>query len=129
MTSRVVIYLVDSDLSVRNGVSRFLRTVGYSVHTFESLKDLLRWREPVDNGCLMMEVNTEGLSTNNMTTSLSGDFLRLPIVFLSADLSSKTREQAKPTRASAYFHKPIDGPALVDAIEWAILSNDNVGYG
>ena len=128
MASRGVIYLVDSDPSVRDGISRFLHTVGYSVHVFESLKDLLRWREPLENGCLMLEINTEGLSTSNMSASLSGDFFKLPIVFLSADMNPKTREQARPSRASAYFHKPIDGPALVDAIEWAILSNENA-YG
>ena len=49
--------------------------------------------------------------------------LRLPIIVVTADDDLATRHKAQQLKASAFFHKPVDGSALLDAIDWALRSN------
>ena len=117
------IYVVDNDPSARDGFARLLRTAGYTVHAFESLEALANWRDTVEGGCLVMDVCMPGFPINDLPHVLSEEFRTLPIVFVSAKADPETRKRAKSSRASAFFHKPVDGPALLDAIEWAMQSN------
>ncbi len=49
----------------------------------------------------------------------------MPVIAISASDDSQTRELAKRLGAAAFFRKPIDGQALLDAIWWAISEARN----
>ncbi len=46
----------------------------------------------------------------------------LPFIIISADDDSKIKQRAHKMKAAAFFRKPIDGVALIDAIDWTIQS-------
>ncbi|MCA9417951.1 MAG: DNA-binding response regulator, partial [Candidatus Omnitrophica bacterium] len=43
-----------------------------------------------------------------------------PFIFITAYDTEEARCQAKRQGAVAYFRKPVDGQALLDAINWAL---------
>ena len=119
MAMNQTIYVIDDDASARGGIVRYLRTAGYVVNAFESLEALAAWNDPVEGGCLVMDVCMPGRSLEELQGELAEDVLRLPMIFVTANRDTKTRARAKALKASAFFYKPVDGPALVDAIEWS----------
>jgi DNA-binding NarL/FixJ family response regulator len=44
------------------------------------------------------------------------------LIFVTADDDPEIRSKAKRMKAAGFFHKPVDGPALLDAIDWALES-------
>lgn len=51
---------------------------------------------------------------------LEKQHLGLPVIVIMADESPQIREKARMLKVTGFFHKPIDGPALLDAIKWAL---------
>jgi len=49
--------------------------------------------------------------------------VHLPIVVVTADDDPETRRKAQEMKAAGFFRKPVDGAALLNAIEWAVQSN------
>jgi FixJ family two-component response regulator len=45
--------------------------------------------------------------------------IRIPVITVSAFDDAGTRERARKLGAVAFFRKPVDGQALIDAIHWA----------
>jgi FixJ family two-component response regulator len=48
--------------------------------------------------------------------------IRLSIIVISAGSNPETKKIAKEMNAVGFFHKPVDGTALLDAIDWALRS-------
>jgi len=46
--------------------------------------------------------------------------IRIPVIVISASDDAQVREQARELGAVAFFRKPIDDQALLDAISWPI---------
>jgi len=46
--------------------------------------------------------------------------IRIPVIVISASDDAQVREQARELGVVAFFRKPIDDQALLDAISWAI---------
>ncbi len=46
--------------------------------------------------------------------------IRIPVIVISASDDAQVREQARELGAVAFFRKPINDQALLDAISWAI---------
>lgn len=123
MTETHLIFMVDDDPSARSGLSRLLRTAGHDVHAFASADELLDALEPDVSGCLVLDARMPGLSGEELYAELRARGISLPIIVVTADNDPATRHKAQQLKASAFFHKPVDGSALLDAIDWALRSN------
>jgi FixJ family two-component response regulator len=51
--------------------------------------------------------------------------IRIPVIFVTAYDTDENRAEARRVGAAAFFHKPIDGQALLDAVTWAAESTGN----
>jgi len=118
------IYVVDDDPSARKGLSRLLRAAGHEVCAFASANDFLDALDPEKFGCIVLDVRMPGMSGIELQAELQARGLQLPIIVVTADDDPGTRLKAQKMKASAFFRKPVDGTALLDAIEWA-LRRDN----
>ena len=116
------VIVIDDDPSVRKGLVRLLSKAGYKVNQFTSLNDFMDTIKPGLSGCIVMDSGIPGLSEKDLQAALKKHGLLLPIIIISADDDSKIRQQAHEMKAAGFFRKPIDGVALIDAIEWAIQS-------
>ena len=119
------VYLVDDDASVRKGVGRLLRAAGYDVHVFGSAEEFLSAPRAKSGACVILDARMPGLSGTRLQDKIRARGMSLPVIFVTAEDSVETRECARTFGAAAFFNKPVDGPALVDAIEWALDSHVN----
>ncbi len=119
------IYVVDDDPSARKGISRLLRAAGHEVCDFASANDFLDAFDPDAFGCMVLDVRMPGMSGEELQTELQARGIQLPIVVVTADDDPGTRLKAQKMNASAFFRKPVDGTALLDAIEWALRPDNS----
>jgi FixJ family two-component response regulator len=73
-----------------------------------------------DRGCIVADMTMPGLSVTAVRISLDSSCAHLPLIFLTGEDSEESRAAARGAGAAAYFRKPVDIHALLDAIQWAI---------
>ena len=120
MAKQALIYLVDDDASARKGMARFLSISGHEVQTYESAMEFVEHMVPAENSCLVLDARMPGKSATTLRTEFPEKFSNLPIIVVSADDGPETRQKASEMNAISFFRKPVDGTALLDAIEWAL---------
>jgi FixJ family two-component response regulator len=123
MTNGNCIFLVDDDSSARKGLARLLRAAGYGVRDFASAKDFLDVLGSEASGCLVLDARMSGISNEEVLEELKARHIHLPIIVVTGDDDSETRQKAQKMKAAGFFRKPVDGPALLDAINWALQTN------
>ena len=77
-----LVYVVDDDVSAREGVARLIRSAGLLAKTFASGEEFLAAPRPKHPGCLVLDVNLPGVSGLDLQQELSKSGVQLPIVFL-----------------------------------------------
>ena len=120
MAKQALIFLVDDDASARKGMARFLSISGHDVQTYESVMDFVEHRVPGENSCLVLDARMPGKSVTELQAKFPDTFRNLPIIVISADDGPEIRQEALEMNAVSFFRKPVDGPALLDAIDWAL---------
>ena len=120
MNTNATIYLVDDDASARRGLKRLLLAAGFEVHAYASSDKLLKSPISDKNACLILDARIPGLSGVELQAEIATRAVKLPVIFVTADDDEQTRKKARACKAAGFFRKPIDGPALLDAIAWAL---------
>jgi FixJ family two-component response regulator len=115
-----MIYVIDDDESVRKAFKRLLRSVNYEVETFSSAEEFLKIQKGNKNACIIIDIRMPGLTGFDLQRKLNDQGIRIPVIVISASDDAQIREQARELGAVAFFRKPIDDQALLDAIDWAI---------
>jgi FixJ family two-component response regulator len=122
MTLPSCVFVVDDDPSARRGLARLLRTAGHDVRDFASAGEFLDTLGPEPSGCLVLDARMPGMSGEELHGELEARGVRLPTIVVTADDDPETRRKAEKMRAAGFFRKPVDGTALLDAIDWALRS-------
>jgi FixJ family two-component response regulator len=114
------VLIVDDDASVRAGLGRLMRCAGYPVETFASPQEFLAASRPPGPACLVLDVRMHDLSGLALIERLNQDGNHIPVIMITADEDRNVRKKAVALGVAGFFHKPIDGRSLVDAIEFAL---------
>lgn len=117
-----VVYVVEDDASLRNAVSRLLRSAQYRVLSFESAEDFHRSNFKNSPGCLLLDVRLPGISGFELQARLLDAGIRMPVIFITGQDRAGMEEYATQLGASAYLRKPVDEEALLAAIKNAMKS-------
>jgi FixJ family two-component response regulator len=115
-----VVYVIDDDESVRNGLDDLLRSVGLTVKTFGSTRDFLSGARPDAPACLVLDVRLPGTSGLEFQRSLMSSGVHLPIIFISGHGDIPMSVQAMKSGAVEFLTKPLHEQALLDAIQAAV---------
>ncbi len=114
------VYLIDDDPSARGGLSRLLRMAGHDVESFQSGGEFLKAIPEDAKGCIILDARMPGLSGEELCKELRKRGLALPLIFVTADDNPEIKALAVEVQAAGFFRKPVDGTALLDAIDWAM---------
>lgn len=114
------VFIIDDDLSVRTALERLLTSAGVRSRTFRSATDFLSAGCLNDGDCIITDVRMHGISGLELQAELQRAGRRASFIFVTASDAEDARAQAKSAGAVAYFRKPVDDQALIDAIEWAL---------
>ena len=120
MNQKNIVFVVDDDPSARKGLARLLLTAGHNVQDFESANDFLDALNPDVSGCLILDARMPGLSGEELQAELKKREIYLPIIVVTGDDDPETKKKAAKMKAVGFFRKPVDGTALLDAVNWAL---------
>jgi FixJ family two-component response regulator len=118
--TKILIYVVDDDASVRMALEMLLISAGMEVLTFKSAEDFFEYEFREENACLIADIKMKGVSGLELQQKLAERGIKIPVIFLTAFDSKGSREKARKGGAVGYFRKPVDDQALLDAIQWAV---------
>jgi len=113
-----VIYIVDGDESVKQGLSRLVESAGLEARPCSCVEDLLRQTAEGHAGCALLDLSSPGLQQPALWQQLRAMAAALPVIALSASDDTRTRRMARELGAQAFFRKPVDATALLDSIDW-----------
>jgi FixJ family two-component response regulator len=126
--SKAIIFVVDDEVSVREGLERLLRAVGWEVETFASAQEFLAHRQENIPSCLVLDVGLPGLSGLDLQRRIleaNGD---IPIVFITGNGDVPTSVRAMKAGAVEFLVKPFSERDLLDAIQQAIKRDQSARH-
>lgn len=118
--SRGVVYIVDADDSVRQGLARLVDAAGLEARPCESTDALLGRGPAARRACALIDVSDLMQCEPGRWEKLSAAARSVPIIALSPDDDPATRQLARAVGAQAFFSKPVDAAALLDSIDWVM---------
>ena len=124
---RSLTYVIDDDVSVRKAFGRLLRSANLDVEMFSSAEEFLSSPKQKENACIIIDIRMPGLSGFDLQQRLSSEGINIPVIVISASDDVQIRERARELGAIAFFRKPIDDQALLDAVWWAISGSRKNG--
>lgn len=118
--SPIQVYIVDDEPSVCTAYARLLRSAKMQPRTFASVEDFLQSDFTDENACVVSDVQFPGRSGLDLPLLLERAGHHLPVILVTAHDTPENRDLAQHQGIAAYFRKPVDDQALLDAILWAV---------
>ena len=119
-TTTTTVYVIDDNESVRRSFARLFRSENLLVETFSSPEEFFERPRTQENACIIADVRMSGSTGFDLAQRLASDGIQTPLIIISASDDPQTREHARELGAVAFFRKPVDDQALLDAITWAV---------
>lgn len=113
-----VVYIVDADAAVRQGLSRLVDSAGLEAKPCESADAFLRLGPAGHRACALIDVADLLQSEPAPWLRFRAAAKNMPVIALSAGDDPATRRVARELGAQAFFRKPVDAAALLDSIGW-----------
>ncbi|MBB2842035.1 UNVERIFIED_ORG: FixJ family two-component response regulator [Rhizobium etli] len=110
-----IVYIIDDDTSVREGLGDLLRSVGLEVLTFASSQEFLDSKRPDVPGCIILDVRLPGRSGLEFQSMLTSLGIELPVIFISAHSDIPISVRAMKAGAIEFLTKPLREQELLDA--------------
>ena len=114
------IYIVDDDDSVRRALGRLMSSERLAFEAFASGQEFLKRLAADAQGCVVMDIRMPGLTGHEVQEKLRRGGHGIPVIALSAQDDEEAHQRAHALGAVAFFNKPVDDQALLDAINWAM---------
>jgi len=120
-----LVYLVDDDPSVREGVAGLLHSAGIRAKTFSSAEEFLAAPRAISPSCLVLDVSLPGLSGLDLQQELAKSDVQAPIIFLTGHGDIPMTVRAVKAGAANFLTKPFDGEELLNTIRQCINSYES----
>ncbi len=117
---QAIVYLIDDDESVREGMADLLRSVGHQVQPFGSAQEFLDSARPDAAGCIVLDVRLPGQSGLEVQRTLVQSNIHLPVIFVSAHGDIPMSVRAIKSGAIEFLTKPVHEQQLLDAVQGGI---------
>jgi len=120
-----VVFVVDDDVDVREGLRSLLDSVHLACEVFASAKEFLN-RKPSDaTSCLILDVRLPGPSGLDVQAELAAAHMDIPIIFITGHGDIPMSVRAMRAGAVEFLTKPVRAQDLLDAVGVA-LERDQV---
>ena len=110
------IHIIDDDESFRRSLQALLESAGYNVNPYVSGEAFLREENAPRGDCIITDIRMPGFSGLDLMERLRLQGCTMPVIVVSAHDDDHTRRFAIKLGAAAFFLKPVDDLALIDAI-------------
>jgi FixJ family two-component response regulator len=119
-TQRLLVSVVDDDESVRESLPDLLQELGFAARAFASAEDFLASDCVHKTKCLILDVAMPGMTGPDLQRELALRHQRIPIVFVTAHISTSVRSRLIEDGAVECLFKPFTDTALLAALNSAL---------
>jgi FixJ family two-component response regulator len=117
MSTQPYVFIVDDDYAVRDSLGLVVETAGFACQCFESAEHFLESYTPDKSGCILLDVNMQGMNGDELQTELIRRNIHLPIIFLSAYGDIPTTVRVIKAGAVDFLTKPVQSKLLIERIQ------------
>jgi FixJ family two-component response regulator len=115
-----LVFIVDDDASVRDGVRALLNAVGLRAEVFASTEEFSEYTRPETPSCLVLDVQLPGQTGIEFQESLLESGIRIPIIFVTAHGDVRMTSRAMKSGAVEFLTKPFQKDEFLAAIHQAL---------
>src|SRR5215468_500757 len=113
------IAIVDDDASVLKALSRLLGTCSYRTATYRSAREFLDSLQHGMPECLVVDMQMPEITGLDLLHHLNRHGIQIPSIVITGHDEANVRERCEAVGTRAYLLKPLQGEALIAAIEAA----------
>ena len=118
-----VVFVVDDDASVREGLESLIRSAGHGVQAFGSARAFLSFKRPDSPSCLVLDVRMPGISGIELQDRLAKAGVQLPIIFITGHGDIPMTVRAMKAGAVEFLTKPFRDQDLLSAIQHCLAKD------
>ena len=118
-----IVFVVDDDPSVREGLSSLFRSIGLRVELFASGAEFLKTSPIAAPSCLVLDVRLPGVSGLDFQAELAKVGFHIPIVFITGHGDIPMTVKAMKAGAVEFLTKPFRDQEMLDAVQLAIAKD------
>jgi len=115
-----IVFVVDDDRAIRDGLESLIRSVGLRVLTFASAAEFLAAARPNAPSCMVLDVRMPVQSGLELQRQLRAAGTFIPTIFVTGHGDIPMTVRAMKDGAMEFLTKPVRGQELLDAIQKAI---------
>jgi two-component system, LuxR family, response regulator FixJ len=114
------VFIVDDEPAIRTSLQWLIETLSVPVRSFESAASFLQSYEPVQPGCLILDLRMPGMSGLELQQELIRRGFEIPVIVLTGygDIPSAIR--ALKSGAVEFLEKPVDDEVLLGLVRRAL---------
>ncbi len=118
--SAIKVFIIDDDPSIRKSISLLLTSHGFQSESYSCAEEFLT-RLPFEGiGCILLDLQMDGISGLELQENLSQHDEQLPIIFLSGQGNISSTVRALRAGAITFLEKPCLEVDLLKAIAEAL---------
>jgi FixJ family two-component response regulator len=118
--AKSVVFVVDDDASLRDGLKDLLQSVGLQVEAFGSAPEFLQSKRPDTPSCLILDVRLPGVSGLDFQAVLAKTNIHIPIIFMTGHGDIPMSVHAMKAGAVEFLPKPFREQNMLDAVQLAL---------
>ncbi|MGA8901728.1 chemotaxis protein CheB [Bradyrhizobium sp.] len=122
-----VIYVVDDDSHIRDGIRKVLEADGRTVEDFASCEDFLEAYRPSREACLLVDAYLPGMSGLELLQHLSHSSHRLPAIMITGNGDVPMAVEAMKAGALDFIEKPFHHSDLRASVDRALEQSRDSG--
>jgi FixJ family two-component response regulator/chemotaxis methyl-accepting protein methylase/signal transduction histidine kinase len=111
------VFVIDSNVDVRDAIRRVLEDDGRAVEAFASCEDFLASFKPGSCACLLVDAHFPGMSGLELLRHLNAAGQHVPAIIMANTSDMATAVQAMKTGAADFVEKPIGRAELLASID------------
>ena len=120
------IYVVDDDQAVRKSLRFLLQSVGLPTKALASAQEFLAGYDPVEPGCLVLDVRMPGMSGLELQQELNRRGATIPVIFITGHGDVPMAVEAMQHGAFDFLQKPFRDQDLIDRLQKALAKDARV---
>lgn len=115
--TNMTVFVVDDDDAVRQSIQWLLESVGLKVKLFSSVRNFLDQLDPLEVGCLVLDVRMPGMSGLDLQRELVKRGFEIPVIIITGHGDVPMAVRAMKEGAVDFIEKPFNDQVLLDCIQ------------
>ena len=121
--SQAVVFVIDDDASLREGMLRLFRAVGLQAQAFGSTAEFLQSQRAEVPCCLVLDVRLPGSSGLEFQNELTKADIRMPVILMTGHGDILMTVKAMKAGAIEFLAKPFRDEDMLDAVRLGIAQD------